>query len=280
MQRSKAFTLIELLVVIAIIAILAAILFPVFAQAKEAAKKAARLSDMKQFGVANQMYAGDYDDVSVPAWGMCVNGEWAGPNPDGYDFNNCTTLNRNRWNQNIFPYVKNNDIFVDDNGMQVFPRDMTDPALFGSGPNAALNWHVGFGVPTSGVDRVADLIFMAPAGTRDWFGDGTNIRSADSLSPFDWRSNWPSMDLTDGSRRSIRCQQYEHIDSEWLFDHYDPQVPWSIDWIYSDGANFSHFDGHAEFIKMGGLTPENFYPNEIPDFAYDGQENCDGAGMN
>lgn len=59
----KAFTLIELLVVIAIIAILAAILFPVFAQAKEAAKKAASISNVKQNGTASIMYAGDYDDV-------------------------------------------------------------------------------------------------------------------------------------------------------------------------------------------------------------------------
>ena len=58
----KGFTLIELLVVIAIIAILAAILFPVFAQAKLAAKKAADLSNQKQAGLAQIMYCGDNDD--------------------------------------------------------------------------------------------------------------------------------------------------------------------------------------------------------------------------
>jgi prepilin-type N-terminal cleavage/methylation domain-containing protein/prepilin-type processing-associated H-X9-DG protein len=58
----KAFTLIELLVVIAIIAILAAILFPVFAQAKAAAKQSANVSNMKQLGLAGIMYAGDWDD--------------------------------------------------------------------------------------------------------------------------------------------------------------------------------------------------------------------------
>jgi prepilin-type N-terminal cleavage/methylation domain-containing protein/prepilin-type processing-associated H-X9-DG protein len=64
--RARAFTLIELLVVIAIIAILAAILFPVFAQAKAAAKKAANLSNLKQIGLATIMYSGDYDDMMVP----------------------------------------------------------------------------------------------------------------------------------------------------------------------------------------------------------------------
>lgn len=59
----KAFTLIELLVVIAIIAILAAILFPVFAQAKVAAKKTVDLSNMKQHGTATALYLTDNDDV-------------------------------------------------------------------------------------------------------------------------------------------------------------------------------------------------------------------------
>ncbi len=63
----KAFTLIELLVVIAIIAILAAILFPVFTQAKEQAKKTQDISNMKQWGLAVQMYLGDNDDTA-PIW--------------------------------------------------------------------------------------------------------------------------------------------------------------------------------------------------------------------
>src|SRR5271154_4947516 len=78
----KAFTLIELLVVIAIIAILAAILFPVFAQAKLAAKKTVVLSNSKQIGLSQFMYANDYDDMS-PA------------------------LGQGDWTDHLYPYVKN-----------------------------------------------------------------------------------------------------------------------------------------------------------------------------
>jgi prepilin-type N-terminal cleavage/methylation domain-containing protein/prepilin-type processing-associated H-X9-DG protein len=70
----RAFTLIELLVVIAIIAILAAILFPVFAQAKSAAKQTMNLSNLKQLGTAGQLYAADFDD-NLPADSLTL-GNW------------------------------------------------------------------------------------------------------------------------------------------------------------------------------------------------------------
>jgi|GEM_PF-932359 len=66
-MKRTAFTLIELLVVIAIIAILAAILFPVFAQAKDAAKKTQSVSNLKQTGTSVAIYNADYDDTMPPS---------------------------------------------------------------------------------------------------------------------------------------------------------------------------------------------------------------------
>jgi prepilin-type N-terminal cleavage/methylation domain-containing protein len=89
MQRSnRAFTLIELLVVIAIIAILAAILFPVFAQAKAAAKKTNCLTNVKQIGTGVQIYLADNDDTFPLA---SHNPEWSNWTP---------------WHFVVNPYVK------------------------------------------------------------------------------------------------------------------------------------------------------------------------------
>ena len=75
-QSKTGFTLIELLVGIAIIALLAAILFPVFARARENARKSACLNNMKQLGLAIAQYTQDYDETFV--WGLPTTGGWPG----------------------------------------------------------------------------------------------------------------------------------------------------------------------------------------------------------
>ena len=100
----RAFTLIELLVVIAIIAILAAILFPVFAQAKAAAKKTAALSNLKQNATAVLMYNTDYDDTfAQSAYSMAPNGIVV-PGSGAQVFSIYDA---------IYPYTKNKEIYTD-----------------------------------------------------------------------------------------------------------------------------------------------------------------------
>src|ERR1700710_3138757 len=98
--RRKAFTLIELLVVIAIIAILASILFPVFARARENARRASCQSNLKQLGLGFMQYTQDYDET----YPTSNNGHY----PWG-------------WAGDIYPYVKSGQVYG-------CPSDPTTPA--------------------------------------------------------------------------------------------------------------------------------------------------------
>jgi len=198
MSAKRAFTLIELLVVIAIIAILAAILFPVFAQAKQAAKGAASLSNVKQQSLAYFMYEGDTDDKSPASI------SWEGDAPVsiggcGVVLSSMTTM----------PYMKNGDILQD----PLAPSAETVPAgwpralwlslfpqfgyaytvwspVFGGSNSCATPW-VAQPLSATGVGRPADvpLLVSKPAsaeegasGTLWWYGPGsiisTNITDA------------------------------------------------------------------------------------------------------
>jgi prepilin-type N-terminal cleavage/methylation domain-containing protein len=110
MSLKRAFTLIELLVVIAIIAILAAILFPVFAQAKAAAKTTSTISNLKQLGTGVHLYAGDFDDRTPGAFqcGFVTNDIWCGADWWSAQSDRFVT-----WSTLLWPYLKNGDITMD-----------------------------------------------------------------------------------------------------------------------------------------------------------------------
>ncbi len=159
--KRHAFTLIELLVVIAIIAILAAILFPVFAQAKTAAKKTQSLSNLKQIGTAAQIYLADFDDVvfqTTPATGS--NGAYSDPYAwdafvptpiNAYTYSNdAADIDRRAIAETfafnaILPYTKSYQLFVDPSVSVIrrFAFSLTPIANKGS---------AGVNLPTSGTE--------------------------------------------------------------------------------------------------------------------------------
>jgi len=126
MNNSRAFTLIELLVVIAIIAILAAILFPVFAQAKLQAKKAASLSNVKQSDLATFMYENDADD-NIPIFVNCQGTAAQCTNP--WADLASGAVRADSWVWEIQPYIKNLQLMTD-------PMTSDADSIFGSGPFA------------------------------------------------------------------------------------------------------------------------------------------------
>lgn len=110
----RAFTLIELLVVIAIIAILASILFPVFARARENARRTSCLSNLKQLGLGMMQYTQDYDEHYPRGyWGITyLQTDTSMP---GYKFITNNGSNSGRflnWMDFIYPYVKSVQLFV------------------------------------------------------------------------------------------------------------------------------------------------------------------------
>ena len=128
-MKRRGFTLIELLVVIAIIAILAAILFPVFAQAKAAAKKISALSNVKQIATATQIYLADSDDIWPMGFGAC----WWQPSDGG-------------WTQDTKPYIKSYAILLDSsddknrNGFPTWAAGNPDMLNISFVSNGYLDW--------------------------------------------------------------------------------------------------------------------------------------------
>lgn len=148
-SRSSGFTLIELLVVIAIIAILAAILFPVFARARAAARKASCISNQKQISLAGLMYLQDYDEIHVPRQLLNIFGTtWGSPNL--YHVGN--------WHALLMPYVKNQDVFLCPDRET---RDRANPRNVKIIANSKTIWG-GIG-KNDATNRVPEAVIVRPA---------------------------------------------------------------------------------------------------------------------
>lgn len=197
-MKQRAFTLIELLVVIAIIAILAAILFPVFAQAKNAAKKTQSLSNIKQLGTANLIYSADYDDKFVAQYAGVEN---------SYGW-------QQSWIMNVLPYMKSYGILKD-------PSDQwTTTSSYDSGPKIsyAANAMLGgdcLGTLGGNFWKFRGVIaFNQAASGGGWYDNGTRSQTeipmiADTIM-FAARSGLPQ-----GSAKDPRANLMEGAFSPW-----------------------------------------------------------------
>lgn len=242
------FTLIELLVVIAIIAILAAILFPVFAQAKEAAKKTQSLSNTKQFALALNMYANDFDD-GYPTWSeyyaVSGNNYAGGPLagvPAGSD-----TKDR-YWDAKLSPYVKNgNPATGKYNGMWHSPSSQRDDS-----------WR------SYGVDYFFTYAYNSadPWGYR-WLNAGGVVSTATTIWAGD--SGYSGMMST-----TVNYDGY--YDKYIAKQDYRRESPWR----YSNGECYSFYDGHSKFIQADKLWPHPVAPATNYS-AYHGRAYCAAA---
>jgi len=150
-RQQNAFTLIELLVVIAIIAILAAILFPVFARARENARRASCMSNMKQIGLGVMMYAQDYDGAYLTHVDASVG-------------------NAKLWPQIIQPYVKSLEVFDCPSQNFKFTNDGNATDYYNSaadvsyGYNYWLSRYYYADATESGITRPSETILIAETG--------------------------------------------------------------------------------------------------------------------
>jgi len=248
MSVRKAFTLIELLVVIAIIAILAAILFPVFAQAKEAAKKTQSISNVKQVGTAMHLYAGDCDDV-LP-FALTPNGaanSWRRTGGHAVPSGWITTTryipeeDAQGWTNSTHPYRKNYQL-LEISGGSVDSSTFT-AAQYAAATTAPQN----VGLAMNGLMHSYSLTAVEQPSrmTLVWQGWGKgNDRGVAYVNPrLNCRgtgpcvfnpSNYPQSDMTDSSQRG----------DEWNPDE--------TLWVHSKGNVMVNTDTSTKARRLGG----------------------------
>ena len=220
-MRRRAFTLIELLVVIAIIAILAAILFPVFAQAREAARKASCQSNLKQIATAVMMYSQDYDELT-PFTAPDYNAFGVKPEIPGSP--GCRTCRWLLWGHIIQPYAKNTGIMTCPSSNYRYPTPQNCGACPGTNPP----WYHpfgGYGGNPWGFSRTL-AEFEKPADTIMVLDDGGPARTT------------PEGFFVNGS----------HYYLAWWGNDFGNNAT-TVNPRHSEVANVAFFDGHVKAMK-------------------------------
>jgi len=232
-STTRAFTLIELLVVIAIIAILAAILFPVFAQAKEAAKKTTDLSNQRQIVVAILMYANDNDDQTCKTHHDLEEGE--------------TIADLYTWYQPLQPYIKSSDIFRD-------PSLSDTPTLFPY-PVTLADWK------TYRTDYLINGFFAHGANMGMFSRPAEQILTGErhaGIAFFDYHP-WASAPDDNWERGFLDGSGYRIGDVET-----DAQVkdPLNVG-RHTGGNNYGFVDGHAKWYRFAQTLDKTLPADDV-----------------
>ena len=243
--NSRAFTLIELLVVVAVIGILAALLFPVFARARENARRSACLSNMKQIGLALMQYTQDYDErfpihgtqgsflTAVNEYGNVVSDPFTSSYPN---YMKCILL-----------YTKNT-------GILLCPSSVQDPV---QGGNSVVGNSSYMG---SAVLMNRNLADIANASSIVWMQERSN-RVKDSYLR-------PRLLITGTGTPTTTPPSYDY----W---HVISGGAEAYSNLHFDGGNFLFADGHAKWRKYQSLRSSDF--GLTPDQAYSSANS--GAGQ-
>ncbi len=225
------FTLIELLVVIAIIALLAAILFPVFARARENARKSSCSNNLKQIVLAATQYAQDYDESVVSSYG----GGYTDPIAGGTVY----------WMGLVAPYLKNTQVFQDPSGPRYTESNPRNPQLSNYGHQ---HNNVGWGLPSP---ALAD--FQKPSETI-YFSDIGRYNAGPSASEWDNLKNNPDKFNIVTERISRSYAQCPTC----------PGAPGccgdatTVAGKHLDTCNVAFMDGHVKAMKVSTLTAPFF----------------------
>jgi len=206
MKRRSGFTLIELLVVIAIIGILAAMVFPVFARARESARKVVCLSNVKNIALAIQMYLGDYSDTLVPKEHRADILDWMAIYAPGDCGRNAATRNNPylQWPVVLDEYVRNRDVWRCPSAKVSRSFSIIDPHR----GNANGDWWA----------AVLDASYAYPVDTRNGLPKCDAVRSCTRPYPPGWGG-----DVTDSAEQK-RCSLGQHgtrsgTEKAFLFDY-------------------------------------------------------------
>ena len=242
-RSQKGFTLIELLVVIAIIAVLAAILFPVFAQAREKARQATCLSNLKQLGAATMMYIQDYDEKyplsaikHTVLWGDDPYIYWTSYHTvPPYDPNDGSL---SLWGNSLLSYIKSKGIYT-------CPSANTNDYLGYTSISYTYNGLMGNLSDAAAASHASLPLF--------WEGIGLGSSSYAFSSP----------DLASGC---VGTQTCDYKPTHEGCNYSDPgsvssmYYAFGTTWVHAQGSNFLFADTHAKF-RVHGPAGSDSYPH-------------------